>query len=193
LEWIDLYPVNPQSLASFRQTFFSSRAKDDPVDSQLLEALVRSHADRLRPYQPQPISERKLDQYCRLRRGLLDLAIGWAASPDVRDKWQTIPVVAGYPRFLWEQPDNDPIFGRVNGRRALSSTQLAPGTILFGRWSEVLICIWLGIEILVDKFSLATTAELRIRANLLVDVGFLYPLAFCASSDSGSQLRSSSR
>ena len=119
--------------------------------------------------------------------------IGWAASPDVRDKWQTIPVVAGYPRFLWEQPDNDPIFGRVNGRRALSSTQLAPGTILFGRWSEVLICSWLGIEILIDKFSLATTAELRIRANLLVDVGFRYALAFCASSDSGSQLRSSSR
>jgi len=51
----------------------------------------------------------------------------------------------------------------------------------------------LGIEILVDKFSLATTAELRIRANLLVDVGFRYALAFCASSDSGSQLRSSSR
>jgi transposase len=74
LEWIDLYPVNPQSLASFRQAFFSSRAKDDPVDSQLLEELVRTHGDRLRPYQAQPISERKLDQYCRLRRGLLDLA-----------------------------------------------------------------------------------------------------------------------
>jgi hypothetical protein len=27
LNWIDLFPVNPQSLASFRQTFFSSRAK----------------------------------------------------------------------------------------------------------------------------------------------------------------------
>lgn len=74
LEWIDLYPVNPQSLASFRQAFFSSRAKDDPLDSQLLEELVRTHGDRLRPYQAQPISERKLDQYCRLRRRLLDLA-----------------------------------------------------------------------------------------------------------------------
>jgi transposase len=74
LNWIDLFPVNPQSLASFRQTFFSSRAKDDPVDSQLLEELVRTHGDRLRPYQPQSISERKLDQYCRNRRNLLDLA-----------------------------------------------------------------------------------------------------------------------
>ena len=74
LNWIDLYPVNPLSLASFRQNFFSSRAKDDPVDSQLLKELVRTYSDRLRPYQPQPISERKLDQYCRHRRSLVDLA-----------------------------------------------------------------------------------------------------------------------
>jgi len=74
LNWIDLYPINPHSLASFRLTFFSSRAKDDPIDSQLLEELVRTHSDRLRPYQPESTTERKLDQYCRHRRSLLDLA-----------------------------------------------------------------------------------------------------------------------
>jgi transposase len=72
--WIDLYAINPHSLASFRHTFFSSRAKDDPVDSQLLEELVRTHPERLRPYQPEPATERKLDQYCRHRRSLRDLA-----------------------------------------------------------------------------------------------------------------------
>ena len=72
--WIDLYAINPHSLASFRQTFFSSRAKDDPVDSQLLEELLRTHPERLRSYQPEPTSERKLDQYCRQRRSLRDLA-----------------------------------------------------------------------------------------------------------------------
>jgi hypothetical protein len=74
LNWIDLYPINPHSLASFRLTFFSSRAKDDPVDSRLLEELVRTHPDRLRPYQPESTTERKLDQYCRHRRSLLYLA-----------------------------------------------------------------------------------------------------------------------
>jgi len=73
LNWIDLYPINPHSLASFRQTFFSSRAKDDPVDSQLLEELLRTHPERLRSYQPEPTAERKLDQYCRHRRSLRDL------------------------------------------------------------------------------------------------------------------------
>ena len=74
LNWIDLYPINPHSLSSFRLTFFSSRAKDDPIDSQLLEELVRTHSDRLRPYRPESVTERKLDQYCRHRRSLLDLA-----------------------------------------------------------------------------------------------------------------------
>jgi transposase len=74
LSWIDLYPINPLSLASFRKTFFSSRAKDDPLDSQLLEELLRTHPERLRSYQPEPTAERKLDQYCRQRRRLRDLA-----------------------------------------------------------------------------------------------------------------------
>jgi len=74
LNWIDLYPINPHSLSSFRLTFFSSRAKDDPIDGQLLEELVRTHHDRLRPYQPEATTERKLYLYCRQRRSLLDIA-----------------------------------------------------------------------------------------------------------------------
>jgi Transposase len=73
-DWLDLCAINPHSLASFRKTFFSSRAKDDPVDSQLLEELLRTHPERLRSYQPEPTAERKLDQYCRHRRSLRDLA-----------------------------------------------------------------------------------------------------------------------
>jgi hypothetical protein len=74
LNWIDLDPINPHSLFSFRLTFFWSRAKDDPIDSQLLEELVRTHCDRLRPYQPAVTTERQLDLYCRQRRSLLGLA-----------------------------------------------------------------------------------------------------------------------
>src|ERR1700680_5233605 len=74
LNWIDLFPVNPHSLSSFRLTFFSSRAKDDPIDSQLLEELVRTHSDRLHLYRPESTTDRHLDHYCRQRRSLLDLA-----------------------------------------------------------------------------------------------------------------------
>src|SRR6516225_9633934 len=124
-----------------------------------------------------------------LEQGLItnDGTFGWAVDPTVRDKWQQEPKLAGYPSFLWENTDDDDTFGRVNGRRAISSTQLPAGQVVFGKWSQMLICSWLGVEILVDPYSLATTAEIRVRASLLADIGFRYPLAFCASWDSGAQ------
>jgi hypothetical protein len=123
-----------------------------------------------------------------LEQGLIvnDGTFGWAVDPTVRDKWQQTAKLAGYPSFLWEN-DNDPTFGRVNGRRAISSTQLPAGQVIFGKWSEMMICSWIGLDILVDPFSLATKAEIRVRVNLLADIQFRYPLAFCASSDSGAQ------
>jgi hypothetical protein len=124
-----------------------------------------------------------------LEQGLIvnDGTFGWAVDPTVRDKWQQAPKVAGYPSFLWENTDDDDTFGRVNGRRAISSTQLPAGQVILGKWSEMIIASWVGVEILVDPFTLASQAEIRVRSTLLADIQFRYPLAFCASSDSGAQ------
>jgi hypothetical protein len=59
--------------------------------------------------------------------------------------------------------------------------------VLSGKFSEMIIANWLGVEILVNNHSRAINAETVIQATLLIDVGFRYPLAFCASSDSGAQ------
>jgi hypothetical protein len=124
-----------------------------------------------------------------LEQGLItnDGTFGWATDPTVRDKWQQEPKLAGYPSFLWENTDDDDTFGRVNGRRAISSTQLPAGQVILGKWSEMIIASWGGVEVLVDPFTLASQAEIRVRSTLLADIAFKYPLAFCASSDSGAQ------
>jgi HK97 family phage major capsid protein len=124
-----------------------------------------------------------------LEQGLIvnDRSFGYAIDPTVRDKWQQVAKLTGYPSFLWENTSDDPTFGRVNGRKAISSTQLPAGQVIFAKWSELLICSWVGLEILVDPYSLATTSEIRIRASLLADIQFRYPWAFCAPSDSGAQ------
>jgi hypothetical protein len=115
-----------------------------------------------------------------LEQGLItnDGTFGYATDISVRDKWQQVPKVATYPSFLWENSPDDDTFGYVNGRHALSSTQLPTGQVIFGRWSDCLICTWLGLDILVDPFSLATQAEIRVRVSLLADIQFRYPLAF---------------
>ncbi len=59
-DFITLFPVNPKSLARFRETFTSSGAKSDPSDADYLRELVSSHRDRLRPWQPDEESSRTI-------------------------------------------------------------------------------------------------------------------------------------
>ena len=120
-----------------------------------------------------------------------DGTFGYATDPLCRDKWQQqtkTPGATQYPVYLWENTadPSDP-FGRVNGRRAISSTQIQGSKVIFGKWSEMLICTWLGLDVMVDPFSLAVTGEIRVQVSLLADIQFRYPLAFCASSGSGAQ------
>jgi hypothetical protein len=88
--------------------------------------------------------------------------------------------------ILWSQPDNE-IDIRIAGRKAVSSSQMSQGTVIFGRWSDALIASWTGVEILVNPYVKVTTAEHQISLNLLVSVAFRYSSAFVSSSDSASQ------
>src|SRR6516165_9314784 len=120
-----------------------------------------------------------------------DGTFGYATDVLCRDKWQQqtkTPGATQYPVYLWENMgDPADTFGRVNGRRAVSSTQIQGSKVIFGKWSEMLICSWLGLDVHVDPFSLATTGEIRVQVSLLADIQFRYALAFCCSSDSGAQ------
>jgi hypothetical protein len=115
-----------------------------------------------------------------------DGTFAYVSSPATRTKWQAAPVVATFPRFLWEQRD-DEADGRINGRKAVSSAQMTGDIVLLGKWSECLIGTWLGFEILVNSHSRAINAETVIQCLALIDVQFRYASAFCASTNSGAQ------
>ena len=59
-DFLTLFPVNPKSLARFREAFTSSGAKNDFGDADYLRELVSSHHDRLRPWQPDEESSRTI-------------------------------------------------------------------------------------------------------------------------------------
>jgi hypothetical protein len=76
-DWLDLYPLNPLTVSKYREAFFTSGAKDDPIDSQLIDELVCQHLDRLRLYQPPEPALRELDLLCQHRRKAVDAAVGF--------------------------------------------------------------------------------------------------------------------
>lgn len=74
--WINLYPINPISLQKFRETFVTSRAKDDGKDAQYLAELLLSHHDKLKAWQPDDSQTRQLQQLVFHRRAVVDQRTG---------------------------------------------------------------------------------------------------------------------
>ena len=71
-DFLVLFPINPSTLAKYREAFTPSRAKDDPTDAELALDFLACHPERLQPLQPQSAAMRTLDALVRERRQLVD-------------------------------------------------------------------------------------------------------------------------
>lgn len=69
---IDIYPVNPSTVANYRKAFSPSGRKTDPGDAELMLDLFERHPERMRLLKPDDEQTRKLAIYCRDRRKLVD-------------------------------------------------------------------------------------------------------------------------
>jgi transposase len=71
-ELFELYPINPSQLAYYRKTFFSSGAKDDRPDADLLSELLMCHRDRLKAWKPDDQLTRELASLNEGRRNAVN-------------------------------------------------------------------------------------------------------------------------
>ena len=67
-----VFPIHPTMAARYRQAFFSSGTKNDPLDSALLLELLVQHRDRLRRLTPDTPATRLLQLLVEHRRKLVD-------------------------------------------------------------------------------------------------------------------------
>jgi transposase len=67
-DFLVLFPINPLTLARYREACTPSRAKDDPTDAALQLALLLTHRDKLQPLNPQSPTMRALTQLVEHRR-----------------------------------------------------------------------------------------------------------------------------
>jgi transposase len=66
-----LFPVNALTVATYRQAFTPSRAKDDPSDAEIQLELLLKHRDKLQALTPQSATMPALDQLVEFRRRLV--------------------------------------------------------------------------------------------------------------------------
>jgi transposase len=71
-EFFILYPINPATLAKYRQAFSTAGGKDDPSDADYLLDLLEHHRDRLRIWRPDDEKTRTLSLLMEQRRRLVN-------------------------------------------------------------------------------------------------------------------------
>jgi transposase len=70
-DFLVLFPVNPTTLAKYREAFCLSHAKDDPTDAELALALLMAHRNRLTALHPQSVAMRTWPRLVEQRRTLV--------------------------------------------------------------------------------------------------------------------------
>jgi hypothetical protein len=65
-----LFPINPSTLAKYRQAFTPSNAKDDPTDAELALEILLRYRDKPKALNPEGIAMRTLQRLVEARRGL---------------------------------------------------------------------------------------------------------------------------
>jgi hypothetical protein len=116
---------------------------------------------------------------------VLDTSAAYITTPAVKAAWKTYAksdprqTTSFFPAFYWETGDE------VNGHKAFSTNQVTGNKVVFGKWNELMMAQWAGLDIVVDIYTLAANAEVRVIANLFCDVKYRYASAFCCSTNSG--------
>ena len=76
--------------------------------------------------------------------------------------------------------------GTMNGFRTIVSNQVASGDLYFGDFSQLLVGMFGGLDIVVDPYTASTSGTVRVVALQSCDVAVRHATAFCLGNDGGS-------
>jgi len=113
---------------------------------------------------------------------------GLLTTPGVRGYLKQTPKVAGNPDMIWRDNEETLMAIPCQVSNNVPST-LTKGTsndchaIIAGNWSDLMICEWGVVEVLVDPYRLKKQGVIEATSFVMVDVALRYPVAFAAILD----------
>lgn len=107
---------------------------------------------------------------------------GFLTSPASKYKAMQIARISASGSLPIWASDSD-----VCGVRGRSTNQVANNIVVFGDFSQVLICEWAGWDVIVDKYTGKKEGTVEITIQRLVDVIIRRAKSFAISTDSGAQ------
>jgi len=116
-------------------------------------------------------------------------SMGYLTTPGVRGKWKTTEEFTSTGIRVWQNNMTDRGAGMVNGYTARVTNQM-PKTfvkgnsgavchgILFGAFSQFMMALWDGMDVVVDPYTGKLTGVVGIVVEQFVDAGCRQPKAF---------------
>jgi HK97 family phage major capsid protein/HK97 family phage prohead protease len=103
--------------------------------------------------------------------------LGYLVTPAVRGWSKGTAKFASTGTPIWE---ND----MVNGYPAKSTNQVPTAkSVVFGRWDDLIIADWDGLDVVVDPFSLSLNGQISVVIQTLTDVGIRHTKSFTNSTN----------
>lgn len=98
-------------------------------------------------------------------------SLAYLTTPGIRGSLKTTLKASGVSGFIWDDKE-------VNGYRAAATNQVPADRMLFGDWSDCIICEWGALDMNVDKSNKIKSGGVEIVALQDVDVAFLRTESF---------------
>jgi HK97 family phage major capsid protein len=115
--------------------------------------------------------------------------MAFVTTPSVEEKLATTPKIGTtFPIYIWEDGDwgDSTADGKMVGLRATSTNQVPNDRVGFGNFKDAAKLLWgPGIDTIVDPYTGATEAMVRIVQNVFMDVLVRHQGSFVISSDAG--------
>jgi HK97 family phage major capsid protein len=116
-------------------------------------------------------------------------ALGYVTNAKVRGFTKVNAKIGStYPIFLWDsgpRPLNDYPVGITNlvPSNLTKSTGTNLSAIIFGNWSDLIICLWSGLDVLVDPYTGSSSGTVRVVCMQDADANVRHPESFSVCID----------
>ncbi len=104
-------------------------------------------------------------------------SIAYLTTPTLSTALKTTEKASGTAQYVWEAKGGSE--GIMNGYRSIATANVPAGSVILGKWSDLLIGTWGTLELLIDPYSEIQKGTVGVRAIMDTDIATRNPSSFC--------------
>ena len=104
-------------------------------------------------------------------------SLAWITTPAIASYLKQTQIDSSTGNYFWDVSSDT-----VLGYAAHSTSNCAANDIFFGNWNDYILCIFDGIDLVVDPYTNAAKRYLTYTVNIMADGDVRQPASFCTNA-----------